>query len=322
MEAVAVDLDVATERHVGRRDEGAVLVHVFVLGALEELALHDARVLLGWLEDRDGVVGEVKRNHEAAVHVLGHARVEARSEPQDLLVVVHVLEEVSLGLVRHQLVHVAEGVHLVSKPVVGRDLDGLGLSGLGLLDASDFEVLSLLSLVESLSEFVDSLDSEDSSEGVNDSAGLNLVPCQVVVADEVLAWLVHSEALGQLLSLQHLGEGIAPIIGVVHLSDFASVVSQIVVDNVGHVFALGVKAEDLPVVVEELLLGDHSAAAECLLEELFHLCVFLLRHNGNGLIEVSFRGYLRFWLRLPYILHAVTVEQFKIVLTSKNSREN
>lgn len=56
VEVVAVDLDVAAEGHVSWRDELLILVHILVLPTLEELALHDTRVLLGWLIDRDGVI--------------------------------------------------------------------------------------------------------------------------------------------------------------------------------------------------------------------------------------------------------------------------
>lgn len=56
METVAVDLDVSSNCKVSWRNEVSVFVNVLVLSSLKELALHYSRVLLGRLEDGDGVI--------------------------------------------------------------------------------------------------------------------------------------------------------------------------------------------------------------------------------------------------------------------------
>ena len=148
---VAVDLHVSADGHVSGSDESSVLVNVLVLSAFEELALDDARVLLGRLLDRDAVVSQVERDDETTVDILGNAGVEASSETQDLLVIVHGLEEVTLGLLRDQFVDVTESVLLVTESVVGRDNHGLGLTRSGVLNLAEVEVHSVLGLVEVLS---------------------------------------------------------------------------------------------------------------------------------------------------------------------------
>jgi hypothetical protein len=99
MEAVPIDLDVSSDGEVSRTDKVQVFIHILVLPSLQELPFHHSRVLLGWLEDGDGVVSEVEGNNESAVDVLRNLGVEARGESQHFLVVVNVLEEVALGLV-------------------------------------------------------------------------------------------------------------------------------------------------------------------------------------------------------------------------------
>lgn len=120
--AVAVDLDIATDRHVAWRGELVVLVHVLVLGSAQEWAFNDARILDGRLVDRNGIVAQVVRNDETTIHVFWNACVEACCVAQDFFVIVHCLEEVSLWFLWHQVVDVAKRVCLRPEAVVWRDL--------------------------------------------------------------------------------------------------------------------------------------------------------------------------------------------------------
>ena len=154
MKAVPVDLHIATDGHVRGSNEFVVIVNVLVLATLEELALHDPGVLLRGLVDRDRVVSEEERDDEAAVNVLGNLGVEPSDEAQNGLVVVHVLEEVTLRLVGHQLVYVTERVDLVTETVVGWDLSDCAFSRLGVLDLTEGEVTAEFGFEELLSEVV------------------------------------------------------------------------------------------------------------------------------------------------------------------------
>lgn len=262
MEAVSIDFDVSSDSDVSGRKEVSVLVDVLVLPPFEELAFHDAGVLLGRLEDGNGVISQVEGNDEASVDVFRHAGVELGSVSQDFLVVVHVLEEVSFGLFGKQLEHVTQRVHFVSEAVVGRNLNRPGLSGPWELNSAKFEVFLVLLLVEVLGELVHSLNSEHSPVSFNCTAGLDLVACQVIISNEVLSGLVHCEAGRQLSSFEEESEGVSSVISVMDFSNFYGVISQIVVDDIGHVIAPHEEAEDFAVVVEELLLGDHTATTE------------------------------------------------------------
>lgn len=108
MKVIPVDLDVTSDGNVSGSDELVVLVDILVLSPLQELAFHDARVLLGWLEDLDGIVTEEEADDEASVNIFRGAGVESGCESENLLVVVDVLEEVSLGLVWQQLEYITE----------------------------------------------------------------------------------------------------------------------------------------------------------------------------------------------------------------------
>ena len=57
------------------------------------------------------------------------------------------------------------------------------------------------------------------------------------------------------------------------LTDLDGVIGQVVVDNVGDVLGFGEEAEDLAIVVEELLLASHLATTETLLHEVTHFRV-------------------------------------------------
>ncbi len=273
MEVVAVDLDVGADGHVGRRDKAVVIVHVLVLAAAHERALDDARVLLRGLEDAQRVVAQIERDDELALDVLRHARVEPRRESQDLLVIVHILEEISLGLVRHQLVDVTERVDLVSEAVVRRNLPLLGLPRLRQLDLAELEVLAVGLLVELLRELVHSVNPKDPSEDIELLAGLDLIARNIVVTDKVLTWLIYSEAFGELLSPQEQRERVPPVVSMVDLSDLDRVVSQVVMDDKRQIVALREESEDFAIVVQELLLRNDSSASKRLFEELFHLSV-------------------------------------------------
>ena len=140
------------------------------------------------------------------------------------------------------------------------NLNWLWLPWLRILDSSEVEELIEFLLIELLSELINSCNSELSSEGVDSSLGLNLVAGQVVVTDEVLTGLVDCEALRKLLSLEHESEGVAAIVGMMDFTDLTGVVSEVVMDDEGEIVTLHEETEDLSVIVEELLLGRHSAS--------------------------------------------------------------
>ena len=106
MEVVTIDLDVTADWEVSWGDEIVVLVDVLILSSLKEWTLDDTGVLLSWFEDGDGVVSQVEGDDESSVNVLWDFGVESGGISQYLLVVVYVLEEVDLGLLRDEVIHV------------------------------------------------------------------------------------------------------------------------------------------------------------------------------------------------------------------------
>ena len=284
VERVAVNLAVATDSQVRRRDERVVLVHVLVSSLVEELTLDDARVLLRGLVDSERVIGQIERDDESAVNVLGHARVEPRCETKYARRVVHSLEEVNLGLLRHETVHLALGVLLVTKAVVGGHLTWHRLGRLLELDGAQRELNAVARAVELLCEGVDTLDLISASVGVDVRVGRNLVAGQVVVTDEVLAWLVNVHAVGELLSAEEDSEAISAVVRAVAFTDFESIIGQVVVHDVWQVLAFCEESQYLAIVVKELFLCGNLTATELLLEELKELGVLL---HWNGLLALG-----------------------------------
>lgn len=199
---MSIDLHITTDSHVCRSEELHVIVNILVLSAFKEFAFNNAGVLLGGFKDRYGIVGQVERQDEASIQILRDASVESGCESEHLLVVVYILEEVTLGLIRQEFVDVSEGVNFVTESVVGRDKERLWLTRLGVFNTTNVEELVVLFFIELACEFIHSCYSEHSAKSINSSLGLNLITSKVVVTNEVLAWLIDCEVLGQFLSLQ------------------------------------------------------------------------------------------------------------------------
>lgn len=290
MERVSVNLHVTANGQVGRGDESHVLIHILVLPLVEELALDDARVLLGGLVDAEGVVGQVEGDDESAIEVLRDARVEPCGEAEHTSRVVHGFEEVALGLLGHKAEGLALCVLLITESVVRWVLTRRLLRWRVELDISEREVVLVALAVETLSEFVDTLNFIDSAVGVDAGGGSDLVAGQVVVTDEGVAGLVHIDAVGELLAAEVDGETIPAVVSLVALTNFKSIITEVVVHDERQILTFGEETEDLTIVVQELLLGGDLTATELLLEELQELRVLLLRHGLLALLEVITRN--------------------------------
>jgi len=280
IEVVAIDLDVVSNTKVAGSDELHVVIDVLILFSTKERSLDDTRVLLGRLEDRDSIISEIERYDESTVNILGHLGVEASRVSQNLLIVVDVLEEINLRLLRHEVVDITEGVHLITETVVRRNLHNDGASVGGLLDASEREMAVILLQIVVLRGLVDTADSEHSTISRQRVAKFDLVARQVSVTDERLTGLVDVESLGQLSSPEVDREGISAVVGEVAFSNLNSIISQEVVPDELKVLASREECEHLAVEIEELLLGGNSAATKLLLKILEELGVLL---RGNGL---------------------------------------
>lgn len=232
MEGVSIDLHVATHWHVSWRQSLSLLVNILVLSALEEFTWDDAGVLLGRLVDGDAVIRQVERDDEASVDVLWHSGVKSGSESEDVLIVVDSLEEVNLWLLWHETVHLSKGINLISKSIVGRLLDLHLLGHVWDGHSTNWELVAVLLGIPTGSELVNALDDIDPSIGIDVALRGDLISSDIVVSNELLSWLVHIESVWKLLSSEEEWEGIASVVGVVHLTDLHSVISQVVVHHI------------------------------------------------------------------------------------------
>lgn len=87
-----------------------------------------------------------------------------------------------------------------------------------------------------------------------------------------LARLVQGEFLEHLLSFEHQGEGVSPVVGGIHFADVDGVIGQVVMDDVG-VLGLDVELQDFSVVLQKLFLGLDTAAPQLVFEVVHHLRV-------------------------------------------------
>jgi len=195
-----IDLDVAADGHIRWSDKRIVFVNVLVLVAAQQGTWDDSRVLNVGLINRNAVIAQVERDNETTVNVLGYTSVEACGVPEDFLVVVNTLEEVTLGLLGNQVIDVAEGVNFLTEAIVRRDLANNWLSGLWHLDATNRENAAVLLRVEVLGVRVDSVDEEGTPENRDFAVGHDFVAGQVVISDEGKAGLFHLMAEWKFLS--------------------------------------------------------------------------------------------------------------------------
>jgi hypothetical protein len=202
MELVPIDLHISTNSHIGWDKECSIFINILILPPLQELAVHDTRILLRWLKDRYSIISQEELDNEFPINILRDACVEASSITKNLLVIVNVFEEVSLRFVWEELEYVAEGVDLVTKSIVWRNNQWLRFAWLWELNTTQLKVLPKLGLHILLSELIHTRYSEFSPVGIDNSTGLDLITSQVVITDVVLTWLVHGEAIGELLSSQ------------------------------------------------------------------------------------------------------------------------
>lgn len=311
VKVVAVDLDVAADGHVGGCDELVVVVHVLVLAALQELALDDSRVLLGRLKDRDRVVREEERYDELTVDVLRHTRVETCDVTQHGLVIVHVLKEIPLWLLWQQSINETQRIYLVSKTIVGRDLSDSRASGSRVFDLTNLKVTAELCLIKVSCEVINSSYLVVATECIYCLIWENLIIGQIVVTQESKTWLAHAEAIGDLPSLKKKCKVVSAIIGMVDFSDFASIISQVVVNDVRNFIIASIESEDFAIVVEELLLRGDSSTSEGLLHEFLHFAISEHRFLNLSL-SVAVKGdsfSLGLWLPLKF-------EEFTSVLVA------
>lgn len=197
-----IHLDVATDGHVRGSDKRIVFVNVLILVAAQQGSRDNSGVLNVGLVDRNAVIAQVERDDEAAVNVLGHTSVEAGCVPQGLVGVVNALEEITFGLLGHQVVDVAERVDFLTEAIVGGDLANNWLSGFWHLDATQGEHTAVLLVEEVLGENVDSVDVEGTTKGNDFTVGHDFVAGHVVVSDEGETGLFHFVAEWKLLSLE------------------------------------------------------------------------------------------------------------------------
>ena len=104
VEGVSVDLNVASNRKVCQRQWGVILVHIFVYSSVEELSFEDTGVL-GWdFVNLDRVIRQEERDDEFTVDILRDTSVKSGGETENLLIIVHDLEDILSGSLRHELV--------------------------------------------------------------------------------------------------------------------------------------------------------------------------------------------------------------------------
>jgi hypothetical protein len=145
---------------------------------------------LSWLEDGDGIVGQIERNDKSTVNVLWDFSVESSSISEDLFVIINIFKEIYLRFFSNKLIDVTKRINLISKSVVWWNLNYNWVSCFWLFDVTEWE-MSLMSVqIVVLSEYVDTIDIENSSIGYKRLIKTYLVTGKVSITDEFMSRLV------------------------------------------------------------------------------------------------------------------------------------
>lgn len=229
MEVVPVDSNVATNWHFAWSNESIVFVYIFVLSSLQKWSLDDTRILLGWLEDWNGVISQVEWNDKSPIDVLWYFCIESSCVSQDFFVIIDVFEEVNLWLLGYEIINITKGIDFISKSVMWWYLNDYSISWLWSLDLWDWEVTMISAQKIVLGEFINTSNAKGSSIGNEFPIVFNLITSQISISDKLLSWLIYGESLWELLSSKVHWERVSSVIWEMDLSDFNSIISQEIV---------------------------------------------------------------------------------------------
>jgi hypothetical protein len=149
---------------------------------------------LSWFEDGDGIIGQIERNDKSTVNVLWDFSVESSSISENLFVIINIFKEIYLRFFSNKLIDVTERIDLVTKTVVWWNLNYNWVSGFWLFDVTEWEMSLVSAQIVVLSEFVDTVDIENSSIGYKRLVKTYLVTGEVSVTDEFMSRLVDLES--------------------------------------------------------------------------------------------------------------------------------
>jgi hypothetical protein len=114
---------------------------------------------------------------------------------------------------------------------------------------------------------------------------VEVIDCPVRLLLVNLTRLENLRSLGDLHSLEEKRSVVLSIIGEMHLSDVHSVVSEVVVNDVGFSNARYVESEHFSVIVKELLLRSNFSSSQFVLKEVHHLLVLHADSRSETLSE-------------------------------------
>jgi len=149
---------------------------------------------LSWLEDGDGIISQIERNDKSTVNVLWDFSVESSSISENLFVIINIFKEVYLRFFSDKLIDVTERIDFVSKTVVWWNLNYNRVSGFWLLDVTEWEMSLVSAQIVILSEFVDTVDIENSSISYKRLVKTYLVTGKISVTDEFMSRLIDLES--------------------------------------------------------------------------------------------------------------------------------
>ena len=149
---------------------------------------------MSWFEDGDGIIGQVERNDKSTINVLWDFSVESSSISENLFVIINIFKEIYLRFFSNKLIDITERINLVTKTVVWWNLNYNWVSGFWLFDVTEWEMSLVSAQIVVLSEFVNTVDIENSAVGYKRFVETYLVTGEVSVTDEFMSWLVDLES--------------------------------------------------------------------------------------------------------------------------------
>ena len=145
---------------------------------------------MSWLEDGDGIVGQIERNDKSTVNVLWDFSVESSSISEDLFVIINIFKEIYLRFFSNKLIDVTKRINLISKSIVRWNLNYNWVSSFWLFDVTEWEMSLMSAQIVVLSEYIDTIDIENSAISYKRLIKTYLVTSKVSITDEFMSRLI------------------------------------------------------------------------------------------------------------------------------------
>jgi len=255
-----------TNQKVSWLEVSIIIQGILIFALFKELSSINSWISLIWFINHDGIIIQVECDDEFSLSIFRSGIFEFSNELQVILVV-HPLIVILIGGLTQKPIAMAEGIFFTAKSIVGRRNIFNFRLWLWQFNLSKWEFVIILLLVVILSKFITSHNKESSAKDIKISSISNIIRADKIVLNRQ-SRLVKSESLWQSSSLHHQSKAIFTRVSIVDFSDFNSIISKIVMQDV-IITALTEESQNLSVILQELFLALLSSTSKLAFQVFF-----------------------------------------------------